>query len=340
MRLSSSRTADPVSEALEPEPRPATPAGPPGSASTGGWYRYVLESLLLVGLLVCADHLFFDGNRFSNINPRPFWIPVLLMSVQYGLAGGVFAAFASTLALYSGALPSQLATQDYYAYSRLIVAEPTSWLACALVLGGLSSLQLAHAAEVRRQRDEAQAAAEDLGHGLQQALSDLGRLELQIAAETRTAGAIARAFAGLEPGGPERLAASFAAFARLVVGASDLTVYAPRGGAWVAVGHAGEARDAPRLARLEPDTLQALGHGPDQASASPRLLAAGASPLWPDGAILVPVVPQSGADASALIVVEGCPSGQSAAAARRAQDVALGLGGLLKHGATGEHGAR
>lgn len=334
MRLSSSRTADPASEALEPEPRPATPAGPSGSASTGGWYRSILESLLLVGLLVCADHLFFDGNRFANINPRPFWIPVLLMSVQYGLAGGVFAAFASTLALYSGALPSQLATQDYYAYSRLIVAEPTSWLACALVLGGLSSLQLAHAAEVRRQRDEAQAAAEDLGHGLQQALSDLGRLELQIAAETRTAGAIARAFAGLEPGGPERLATSFAEFARLVVGASDLTVYAPRGGAWVAVGHAGEARDAPRLARLDADSLRGPGPSPDQAS--PRLLAAGASPLWPDGAILVPVVPPSGGEASALIVAEGCAPGQPAAA-QRAQDVARGLGGLLEYG---EHGAR
>ncbi|MFH6787362.1 MULTISPECIES: hypothetical protein [Methylobacterium] len=321
MSMSSSISADRCAEESAPAPRPAPRATRSGSAT---WYRYVLESIVLVGLLVCVDYVFFDGHRFSGINPRPFWIPVLLMSVQYGLAGGVFAAFTSTLALYSGELPSQIATQDYYAYSRLIVAEPTSWLACALVLGGMSSLQLAHASEVRRQRDDAQAAAEDLGHGLRQTLSDLGRLELQIAAETRTAAAIARAFAGLDPGGPERLAASFAEFARLIVGASDLTVYGPRGGAWVALGHAGETREEPRLPRLGADILQG------QEPASPRQLEAGASPAWPDGAILVPVVARAGGEAVGLIVAEGLRPGTPAAYALHcADDLARGLGGLL-----------
>ncbi|GJD52653.1 hypothetical protein OPKNFCMD_5419 [Methylobacterium crusticola] len=352
MSASSSPSADPLSEALQSASGPAVRGRPAESASPGGWYRYVLESVALVGLLVCIDHVFFDGNRFASITPRPFWIPVLLMSVQYGLAGGVFAAFASTLALYSGALPSQVATQDYYAYSRLIVAEPMSWLACALVLGGMSSLQLAHAAEVRRQRDDAQAAAEDLGHGLQQALADLGYLELQIAAETRTAGAIARAFASLDPAGPERLAASFAEFARLIVGSRDLTVYVPRGETWVALGHAGEVRDAPRLPRLAADVLQgpgrpqglgqfqepgqphAFGHG------SSRRLEAGATALWPDGAVLVPVIPRAGGAALGLIVADGVGSGASAAAAlQRAESLARGLGGFLEQGVVPERGA-
>lgn len=331
--MSSSISADRYSEEPEPVLRPAAQAKRSKSAAKSAtWYRYVLESIVLVGLLVCVDYAFFDGNRFSGINPRPFWIPVLLMSVQYGLAGGVFAAFMSTLALYSGELPSQFATQDYYSYSRLIVAEPTSWLACALVLGGMSSLQLAHASEVRRQRDDAQAAAEDLGHGLQQTLADLSRLELQIAAETRTAAAIARAFAGLDPGGPERRAASFAAFARLIVGASDLTVYAPRGGAWVALGHAGETRESPRLPRLGADILQGQGYGQGQGQgqASPRHMEAGESPAWPDGAILVPVVSPAGGETVGLIVAEGLRPGISAAYALHcADDLARGFAGFL-----------
>ncbi|MEH3148702.1 MAG: hypothetical protein PGN34_26025 [Methylobacterium frigidaeris] len=289
-----------------------------------GWRRCIVESTILVCLLVLIDNLYFDGNRFADVNPRPLWIPVLLMSVQYGLAGGVFAAFASTLALYSAALPSQAATQDFYAYSRLVVAEPTSWLACALVLGGLSSLQLAHAAEERRQGDEARATAEDLGRGLRQALTDLARLEREIAAETRTAGAIARAFGALDPAGAGSLAASCAEFARLVIGTADLTIHLRGADGSAVQAHAGTGgpREPPPEAGFLPE--------PDRSGAPCWFSEAGADPAWPAGILVVPIPLPAGAGSSGAIVAEGFPEGHSAAAAaRRAADVARGVGALL-----------
>jgi hypothetical protein len=294
-----------------------------------GWQRYVVESIGLVLLLVWIDHAFFNATRFADITPRPFWIPILLMSVQYGLAGGVFATIAATIALYGAALPSQLATQDYYAYSRLLVAEPTSWLACALVLGGLRSLHLAHAAELRQQVEEARAVAIDVGDGLQQALEEIGRLEARIAGDARSVGAIGRALSGFDARDDAHLAATYAELGRLVIGATSLAIYRRDArGAFVpvAAAHEGGGRDLAPSACLPDGLLRALNQP------GPRVWRAGAAdgtPLPPD--ITVAATIAAGAEVPRGLVLVGriLPGAEPDLAARRTEDVARGLLGLL-----------
>ena len=40
----------------------------------------IVEMLLGLVLLLVIDFVFFDGNRFWEVNPHPFWIVVLLMA--------------------------------------------------------------------------------------------------------------------------------------------------------------------------------------------------------------------------------------------------------------------
>lgn len=295
-----------------------------------GWRRYVPEAIGLVLLLVLIDHLVFDGSRYAWMTPRPFWIPVILISAQYGLAGGVFATLVATLALYSSALPSQLATQDYYAYSRQVVAEPTAWLACALVLGGLRSLHIFHAAELRQQRDDALDEADSLGRGLSAAMAEIGRLELRFAAETRTLGSVSKAFACLDAEDGLRLATSLAELGRRLVGASRLTVYAatPRGLAPLATVAEGGARDRATAPAIDGMLAEAVAQAPDRLWRRDR--AADARRL-PDGAVLAVALPAHGAPGPrGLLLIEGLlPNQTLAEAAPRALDLALAMGSLV-----------
>lgn len=295
-----------------------------------GWRRYGPEAIGLVLLLVLADHLFFDGSRYDWMTPRPFWIPVVLISAQYGLAGGVFATLAATLALYSAALPSQLATQDYYAYSRQIVAEPTAWLACALVLGGLRSLHIFHAAELRQQRDDTLLEADGLGRGLSAAMAEIGRLELRFAAETRTLGAVGRAFACLDARDGVHLVTSLAEVGRRIVGASRLTVYActPQGLSLLATVGEGGPRDRETAPVVDATMAEAVAQAPDRIWRRDRAIDAR---RLPSGAVLAVSIPgQAAPGPRGLLLVEGLLANQTIAeAAPRAQEMAVAMGGLM-----------
>ena len=62
--------------------------------SLSDWCRFVPESVgLLVVILVIRAVL--PGGSLGSM-PHPFWIPVLLMSSQYGIMGGLFATLAAT----------------------------------------------------------------------------------------------------------------------------------------------------------------------------------------------------------------------------------------------------
>ncbi|GJE46580.1 hypothetical protein [Methylobacterium soli] len=214
------------------------------------WRRFVPETMALVLPLVYIDVFFLNADGFASIYPRPFWIPVLLISAQYGLAGGMFASLVSTIALYSIALPPQLATQDFYDYSRIVVAEPAAWLTATLVLGGLRSLHMVHARELREQLDEANAMGDAAEQALAVALGEIKRLELRIAGDTHAIGGVAQALAGLDARSGPQLMASFSEVVRQVVGASTLTLYrADRGGATplVRIGGSGDLDAAPAL---------------------------------------------------------------------------------------------
>jgi hypothetical protein len=305
-------------------------AGLERSAFLLGWRRYVPESIGLVLLLVLADHVLFDGSRYAWVAQRPFWIPIILISGQYGLAGGVFATLAATLALYSSALPSQLATQDYYAYSRLVVAEPTAWLACALILGGLRSLHIFHAAELRQQRDEALHEAEIVGRGLTEAMTEIGRLELRIAGDTQTVAAMGHAFGGLDAADGARLSASIAEVGRIVVGAADLTIYArtAQGFAVLAIVGQGAPRDRATLPFLDNELTEALRHAPDLVWRRDHPCDGQSLPAGVILAVGIPA-PDRSTPLGVLLVERLLPNQSLAAAAARARDVARGIGCLL-----------
>lgn len=97
----------------------------------------IMEILAFLFIACLLNYVFGKGDRFASVSPHPFWIIVLLVTVQYGTAEGIFAALASTLVLYAGHIPMQKVDEPYFDYQLRLGLLPALWFITAFVLGEL-----------------------------------------------------------------------------------------------------------------------------------------------------------------------------------------------------------
>src|SRR3954468_20585847 len=126
---------------------------------TGGWSRWrgqgaevPLSALLqILGFFAAAlaiDYTLLEGDRFAGIQPHPFWIPVILLSLQFGTSAGLLAVLTARACLLVGNLPEQMLSEDRFSYMLHLSAQPLLWLATALIIGEMRSRQLRRVPEI------------------------------------------------------------------------------------------------------------------------------------------------------------------------------------------------
>jgi hypothetical protein len=193
--------------------------------SLADWSRFIPESVGLLVLISLARTVLPSGPAGPGSLPHPYWIPVLLMSGQYGIMSGLFATLAATAAFFISGLPAQSATQDFYAYAGIVAAQPCAWFGTALVLGGLRTLHIHHQTELQERFEQTELAAEDLADGLERAVSEVERLEHRIATDSSTLACFLHSLAKLELSDGCSLIASVADVIRYGVGATSFAIY-------------------------------------------------------------------------------------------------------------------
>lgn len=206
--MQGSPTPAPVADESAPSPEPAT-----GDASTlfGLRRSAIVELLLFLGAAIALDQAAFGNSGFWTVAPHPYWLIVLLISIQYGTSEGLIAALACSVALLAGHLPEQSFDQDIYAYLLDLARRPLMWLVAAVVLGELRVRQLRERARLRADlaasRRRAQSIAEAYEH-----LDEVKRdLEVRVAGQLRTVVSMYEAAKAVETMEP----------ARVVMGALD-----------------------------------------------------------------------------------------------------------------------
>lgn len=70
-----------------------------------------------------------------NLEPSPYWLPILLLSLQYGTVAGLLAAGAATLAYVMNGLPEQNIDEHHFTYLLRVWSLPILWISVSLVLG-------------------------------------------------------------------------------------------------------------------------------------------------------------------------------------------------------------
>ncbi len=75
------------------------------------------------------------GVDIATLEPSPYWLPVLLLSLQYGTVAGLLAAGVSTIAHVLAGLPEQAVGENLFTYLLRIWALPILWIGVSLLLG-------------------------------------------------------------------------------------------------------------------------------------------------------------------------------------------------------------
>jgi hypothetical protein len=193
--------------------------------SLSDWYRFIPEALGLLLLIALARMLLPVGITDVSTLPHPYWIPVLLMSAQYGIMGGLFATLASTSAFFINGLPPQTAAQDFYAYAGVVAAQPCAWFGTALVLGGLRTLHMHQQTGQRDRLDKTTLVAEDLADGLERAREEIDRLEQRIATDHSTLASFLHSLANIDLSDRQSLLGSISDAICFGVGATSFVVF-------------------------------------------------------------------------------------------------------------------
>ena len=101
-----------------------------------------LVEIALVFLGLMAVDLMYPALEMADLRPHPYWIPVLLLSLQYGTVSGLTAAAVAVgLRSYAG-FPEQGGSETYFGYLLKIWIEPIMWIAAAVFLGQFRMRQI------------------------------------------------------------------------------------------------------------------------------------------------------------------------------------------------------
>ncbi len=183
------------------------------------------ELALLFSLLLILELLYPGTMRLGAISPSPFWIPVLLLSVQYGVSAGLISALVALVASAVIGWPDQAGTEDFYDYSLRIWREPILWLAAAVVLGTLQAQQLRKIEALRDRIAEAEVQRQSIAEsyfGLKAHFEDLQRY---IACKSdRSIEAGLAAFAAVRNASPDNFGKPLAAAVELLFGPATYVV--------------------------------------------------------------------------------------------------------------------
>jgi hypothetical protein len=204
----------------------ATDPGP-GAAARSRWsstLRLAFEFALLFAIAVGARQVLIAASPGSY--PNPLWLPVIVLSLQHGLAAGLAAAVIAAGLQYWGGLPPALMTEDMYAYIGRVAAEPVGWTCVALLIGHIRSRQLAHIAELEAELAERNRHCAAVGDLCVDLRARTEMLERRIAADLHSSNTdVAAAITELQHATWDDFAQRLTRFVVVMTGGAEFCVY-------------------------------------------------------------------------------------------------------------------
>lgn len=197
--------------------RPGLPVLPPLMA--------LVEILLLMVVPGALDYFWTGFPSLAETQPHFFWLPVLLLSLQYGTVSGLLAAgVAITISALLG-FPDQEVGENHFNYLLRIWAQPVLWLLAALVLGQFRMRQIERKLELAREVAELSSQRTAIADHAKNLRARCETLEREIAGRREPNARVLLGLLGkLHAGGPAA-AAAFAATFKLVLGQCAASVY-------------------------------------------------------------------------------------------------------------------
>jgi GAF domain len=147
--------------------------------------RFALFELGLFLVIILLEWLWEPFPNLSRATPHPYWVPVLLLSLQYGTVSGLLAAILAIGGSVMIGLPEPDIGESYFAYLVRVWAEPVLWLIVALLLGSFRMRQIESRDDMLREVDDLQTRSVALVDYATNLKARCDRLERQLSASAK-----------------------------------------------------------------------------------------------------------------------------------------------------------
>lgn len=185
----------------------------------------LVELAILIAVVLGADFAFGDGLRFRDAAPHPFWLPVLLLVVQYGTNEGLAAALLCTVALYVGNVPQQPIESDIYTHLFGLALQPVLWVVSAVIFGELRMRQIRRETALATKLAEAEARNDVLTGAYDQLSKVKEQLEVRVAGQLRTVVSTYQAAKAIEKLGPAEVMLGVSDLVRAIMAPTKFSIY-------------------------------------------------------------------------------------------------------------------
>lgn len=333
--------------------RPAAPslATEPSKEPAAGDGLPLLPPLTALAELAFAFALIFGIDwaypqlAVLDMQPHPFWIPVLMLGLQYGTVSGLVAAGAAIAATLFGGLPEAGIGENHFAYFLRVWGQPILWIAMALLVGQFRMRQIAAKQELRRLSEALVRQRDDLARHATGLRDRCALLERELAARRdHTPQRALALLARLSASEPASRSVPLSEIVDALFPGARARLYLVRGGNLVEQTddgeEAGASEGAPRLSAAHPFVRALLADGKTRSV----LDSAGEKLLDGIGLAAVPVRRTGERDIAGVVILERAASGALTADGIAALDYVAGLlAARLQEppaaGSTADHGA-
>jgi hypothetical protein len=186
--------------------------------------RLGVEFALLFTAALLLTHWVLPG--MSGTYPSPLWLPVIFLSLQYGLGAGVVAALLAVGLHFSDGLPPAAMAEDLYSYIGRIGGEPVALTCSALLIGHVRVRQIREKSELQEELAERSQHGAAVAHLCEDLRRRADMLERHIAANVQPSHIdIAEAIAGLHSATWDNFAERLTRFVNLMIGSAEFSLY-------------------------------------------------------------------------------------------------------------------
>jgi hypothetical protein len=185
----------------------------------------IVETVAILGVLLGVDYVFGQGDRFFDMQPHPFWIVVLLVSAQYGLENGLFAAAAASAALLLFNIPPLAVGQDVIGQANMLAINPALWVVGAVTVGGLAERHLWRSKHALHSLEIVEAEADILRHSVERLAHANEALENRVAGQLSTFAGLYEAAKAVERETPGEVLMGAARLVRSALNAKEFSVF-------------------------------------------------------------------------------------------------------------------
>lgn len=185
----------------------------------------VVEAVVILLVITLIDFFFFSGNRFMEVNPHPFFIPVLLVAAQYGSAEGILTALLATLFYLVGNIPAPAQGVDHYDYIYGLAINPVLWFVTGWGLGELRQRHVRERERLRRELQDAQQREELISSSYTFVKNRKEALEVQVSGQISSSVDAFRAAKAVETLDPKAVMQGVEQLVKAVLGPQKFSLY-------------------------------------------------------------------------------------------------------------------